>query len=121
MREHEKMNPSLKDFFDEEKKRVFTPDPYFHTRVMARVKEAPARDFSIWDVIPNSTRPVFGLALVLMLSFLAVQFFVPQVPDRGFMDAFLEGEQVPADALVSSAAEMPAQDFVNQLLGFEEQ
>src|ERR1700754_747799 len=112
---------SLKDFFNEEKKRVHTPDPYFHTRVMARIREAQPREYSIWDVIPNSTRPVFGLALVLMLAFLAVQVFVPQMPERGFMDALLESEQAPSDILMSSGAETPDQDFVNQLLGIEEQ
>jgi len=115
------MNPSLKDFFEAEKKRVLTPDPYFHTRVMAGVRETRAREYSIWDVIPGSSRPVFGLALVFLLAFLAVQFFVPQMPERGFMDALLEAEQAPADVLMSSGADMPDQEFVNQLLGFEEQ
>jgi hypothetical protein len=36
------MNPSLKDFFNEEKA-GFTPDPYFHSRVMARVREDRVR------------------------------------------------------------------------------
>lgn len=118
------MNPSLKalkDFFNDEKKRVITPDPYFHTRVMARVREAQPRDYSIWDVIPGSCRPVFGLALVLMLAFFAVQFVEPQMPEGGFMDALLEIEQGSADVLMSSGAEMPDQEFVSQLLGFEEQ
>ena len=77
------MNPSLKDFFNEEKKRVFTPDPYFSTRVMARLRELRAREYSIWDVIPGATRSVLGLAVVVMLAFLAVQMFVPQIPDQG--------------------------------------
>ena len=114
------MDPSLKEFFNDEKKRVITPDPYFHTRVMARVREAQPREYSIWDVIPGSSRPVFGLALVLMLAFLAVQFIEPQMPDRGFMDALLEAEQTPSDMVMTSAAEMPDQEFVSQLLGFEE-
>ena len=114
------MDPSLKEFFNDEKKRVITPDPYFHTRLMARVREARPREYSIWDVIPGSSRPVFGLALVLMLAFLAVQFIEPPMPDRGFMDALLETEQTPSDMLMTSAAEMPDQEFVSQLLGFEE-
>src|SRR6185295_10881800 len=108
------MNPSLKGFFEEEKKRVFTPDPYFSTRVMARLRESRTRENGIWDVIPGSARPVFGLAIVLMLAFLAVQVFVPQMPERGFMDALLESEQGPSDILMSSGAEMPDQEFVNQ-------
>ncbi len=115
------MDTKLKEFFDEEKKRVFTPDPHFHTRVMARVREARAADYTIWDAVPSSSRPVFGLALVLMLAFLAVQLFIPQIPERGFLDALLEAEQGPSDAMLSSVADMPDQEFVNQLLGFEEQ
>ncbi len=115
------MNPSLKDFFDEEKKRIFTPDPYFHTRVMARVRAANARETEIWDFVPSSTRPVFGLALVLMIAFLAVQTFIPQVPERGFFDAILEAESSPGDAFLYSGAELPAdQEILQRLMGFEE-
>ena len=117
------MTPSLKDFFNEEKKRVFTPDPYFSTRVMARLGEAKSRDYGIWDVIPGSTRPVFGLAVVLMLAFLGVQVFMPQVPERGFVAAALEEEQAKSEApFLYSGAEIPAgHELLNQLMGFEEQ
>jgi hypothetical protein len=115
------MNPSLKEFFKEEGKRVFTPDPFFHKRVMARIHEVQPREFGIWDVSPGSTRPVFGLALVLMLAFMAVQVFIPEVPDRGFMDALLEFDQEPAQVMLNSSADFPAeQEFLNQLMGFEE-
>jgi hypothetical protein len=115
------MNPSMKDFFDEEKKRIFTPDPYFHTRVMARLSEAKARDFGIWEVIPGSTRSVFALAVMLMLLFGAVQVFVPQVPERGFVDSLVEAEQSPKETSLYSGAEMPAdQEFFNQLMGFDD-
>ena len=115
------MNPSLKDFFEEEKKRVFTPDPYFSTRVMARVREAQSRN-GIWDVIPGSTRPVFGLAIVLMLAFLAVQIFVPQIPERGFVTAVLEADQSQSDsAFLYSGADLPADtELLNQLIGADE-
>jgi hypothetical protein len=114
------MNPSMKDFFEEEKKRVFTPDPYFHTRVMARLNEAKPREFSIWDVIPGSTRSVFALAVTMMLIFVAVQALVPQVPDLGFVDSLVEAEN-HGQTYLYSGAEMPAdQDFFNQLMGFED-
>jgi len=116
------MNPSLKDFFEEEKKRVFTPDPFFSTRVMARLRESRASENDIWDVIPGSTRPVFGLAIVLMLAFLAVQVFVPQVPERGFVTAVLEADQNQADsAFLYSGADLPADtELLNQLIGADE-
>jgi hypothetical protein len=117
------MNPSLKDFFNEEKKRVFTPDPYFHTRVMARVRATHTSEAEIWDVVPASTRPVFGLALVLMIAFIALlQTFAPQMPDRGFFEAILEAESSPNDAFLYSGADLPAdQELLNRLMGFEEQ
>jgi hypothetical protein len=114
------MNPNLRDFFNQEKKRFFTPDPFFHVRVLARIGEVE-KETEIWDVIPSSTRPVFGLALMLMLTFLAVQLFVPQIPERGFVTAILEAEQTPAEAILFSGADMPAdQELLNRLMVPEE-
>jgi len=116
------MNPSLKGFFEEEKKRVFAPDPYFSMRVMARLREGRTRENGIWDVIPGSARPVFGLAIVLMLAFLAVQVFVPQVPERGFVTAALEADQGASDsAFLYSGGDLPADtELLNQLIGADE-
>ena len=114
------MNPSLKDFFDQEKERVFIPDPHFTTRVIARLREIQSREYSIWDVVPGATRPVLGLAAVVMLAFIAVQVFVPQIPDQGFVAAALEAERSQSDApYLYSGTEIPAENEVlNQLLGF---
>jgi hypothetical protein len=115
------MNPSLKDFFEEEKKRVFTPDPYFSTRVMARLREGRTRENGIWDVIPGSTRPVFGLAIVLMLAFLAVQVFVPQVPERGLITAVIEEQGQSDSSILYSGADLPADtELLNQLIGADQ-
>jgi hypothetical protein len=116
------MNSSWKDFFDREKQYVFVPDPHFTTRVMARLRELQSREYSIWDVIPGATRSVLGLALVVMLAFLAVQMFVPQIPDQGFVAAALEAERSQSDApYLYSGTEIPAENEVlNQLLGFGE-
>jgi hypothetical protein len=116
------MNPLLKDFFNEEKKRVFTPDSYFSARVMARLREIQMREYNIWDVIPGATRPVLGLALVVMLMFIAVQLFIPQMPDQGFVTAALEVERSQTDApYLYSGTEIPADnDVLSQLMGLEE-
>ena len=116
------MTPTLKDFFDEEKKKVFTPDPHFSTRVMARLREFQTREFSIWDVVPGTVRPVMGLALVLMLAFVAIQLFVPQLPEQGFVTGLLEAEGSQSEApFLYSGAEMPADhELLNQVMGFEE-
>jgi len=115
------MNPSLKGFFEEEKKRVFTPDPYFSTRVLARVRESRTRENDIWAVIPGSTRPVFGLAIVLMLAFFAVQVFVPQVPERGLVTAVIEEQGQGDGSFLYSGADLPADtELLNQLIGADE-
>lgn len=118
------MNSTLKDFFNEERKRVFAPDPYFSRRVMARVRETTrTRESGIWEAVPGASQPVFGLALVLMLAFLAVQYFMPQMPERGFVSATLEMEQAQTDApFLYSGTEIPAdRELLNQLMGFEDQ
>lgn len=114
------MNPSLKDFFEEEKKRVFTPDPYFSTRVMARLREMKASEYSIWDAIPGGSRPVLGLAFVVMLAFMALQLFLPQTPDQGFITAALEAERSQTEApYLYSGTELPTNNEVlNQVMGF---
>ena len=57
----------LKDFFDEERKRVFEPDAFFTQRVMARLKdgfrENGVWDFGIWEAVTGSIRPVLAVAL----------------------------------------------------------
>ena len=61
------MNSTLKDFFSEERKRVFEPGPYFAQRVMAHVSDrAPVE---IWEMIPRATRPVLGIALAVLIGF----------------------------------------------------
>ena len=68
------MNSTLKNFFDEERKRVFEPGPYFTQRVMAGLSgNVP----SVWDLIPRATRPVMAISLVILFVILAVQILVP--------------------------------------------
>src|SRR5262245_32660287 len=100
------MSP-LRDFFETERKRVLTPDAFFTQRVMARLDEQPAEknvsrigDFSLWDAVPSSTRPVLALALLLILCFVGVELFVPQVPEQGMVESFLAPEQTPAESFL---------------------
>ena len=99
------MNSTLKDFFNEERKRVFEPGPYFTQRVMARLsKRAPG----VWEMIPRATRPVLGLALALLFAVLAVQILVPVEPPRGPIEAYVIQDLSPMDRLLFIDAEMPA-------------
>ena len=119
------MNPSLKDFFEEEKKRVFRPDSHFHLRVMARLRERGGRAYDIWNLVPSATRPVFTLALTLLMAFVALQVMMPRLPilpERGFVEAFFDAEQSPSEAFLYTDTDFPTDpDFLNQLMGSEEQ
>jgi hypothetical protein len=58
---------------------------------------------------------------MLLLAFVAVEMFVPQIPERGFVTAIFESEQTPAEAFLLSGDDIPAdQELLNQLMGVEE-
>src|SRR6516225_4023793 len=105
------MNP-LGDFFDVERKRVFEPDAYFTQRVMARLNERVVQEYGIWDIIPTSTRPVLALALMLIVCFVAVDVFIPQLPQRGIVESFLEAEQNPAWSFLYNGTDVPSRQDV---------
>jgi len=107
----------LKEFFDTERRRVFEPDAFFAKRVVARLNEAASQEYGIWDVVPNSTRPVLAIALMLIVCFAAVEMFVPQMPQRGIVESFLETEQSPAESFLYNDTDVPSrQDVLDQLI-----
>jgi hypothetical protein len=120
---------SLKLLFDAERKRVFEPDASFTQRVMDRVDERPAgatgryiQELGIWDAIPGSTRPVLAFALMLLLCFVGVELFVPQLPQSGMVESFLAPEQSAAESFLYNDTDMPSrQDVLQQLIDAEEQ
>ena len=112
----------LKDFFESEKKRVFEPDVFFTRRVMARLREGSVWEYGIWEIMPNSWRPLLAVALALILCFIAVEFFIPQVPQNGVVESFLEPEQSPAESFLYNDADIPARQVVlQQLITAEDQ
>ena len=112
----------LRDFFDAERKRVYQPDAYFTQRVMARLNERTSQESGVWDFILISTRPVLALALMLIVCFVAVQTFMPQMPQRGIVESFLEAEQNPAWSFLYNGTDVPSrQDVMQQLIAPEDQ
>jgi hypothetical protein len=112
---------NLKEFFDSERHRVHTPDPFFTSRVMARLNGGRRIEIGIWEMIPSSVRPVLALALVLVIGFVVVELFVPQVPQRGMIEASFESEQKPGESLFYGEDEVPAgQELLEQLIALEE-
>jgi hypothetical protein len=113
---------SLREFFEAERKRVVEPDAFFTQRVMARLNESRLPESGFWDIVPGSTRPVLALALVLILCFIAVEMFVPQMPQRGMVESFLAPDQNPAESFLYNGTDVPSrQDVLEQLIAPEEQ
>ena len=115
----------MKNFFDAERKRVHEPDAFFARRVMARLDErlADARSaqyVGFWDMVPSSTRPVLAVALMLILCFVVVELFIPQVPQRGMVESFLAPEQTPVESFLFNDTDVASQDVLRQLIAPEE-
>jgi hypothetical protein len=67
-------------------------------------------------MMPNSTRPVLALALALILCFLAIELFIPQLPQRGVVESVFESEQSPDESLIYNDTDVPARQVVLQQL-----
>jgi hypothetical protein len=106
----------LNEFFELERKRVIEPDAYFAQRVMARLNEPVTQGFGIWNIVPSSTRPVLAIALVLIFCFIAAEIFIPQMPQRGMTELFLETEQNPAESFLYNDTDVPSRQVVMQQL-----
>src|SRR5215470_18357908 len=115
----------LKDFFDSERQKFFAPDAFFTQRVMSRLsersKEGIIEEFGFWEALRSSTRPVLAFALVLILCFIGIAFFVPQLPQSGMVESFLAPEQNPAESFLYNDTEVPSRPVVEQLIAPEEQ
>ena len=111
----------LREFFQAERKRVFEPDAFFTQRVLARLSASKTEEFGIWDIVPTSSRPVFAVALMLILCFAAVEMFIPQMPQRGMVESFLESDQTPAESFLYNESDVPSRQAVlEQLLAPED-
>jgi len=112
----------LRQFFELERKRIVQPDAFFTQRVLARLTDRSVREFGIWDIVPGSTRPVLAIALTVILCFVAIEVFVPQLPQRGMVESFLAPEQTAAESFLYNDTDIPSrQDILEQLIEPEEQ
>jgi len=112
------MNSNLDEFFKRERSRVFEPGPYFTQRVMARLSGhiAAHRENGLWDGVLAGARPVFALAMVLLLGILAIQLFLPVMPDRGPIDAVLAPEQTDGEHLIFSGTEPSSPELEKMII-----
>jgi hypothetical protein len=108
---------NLNNFFNEERKRVFEPGPFFTQKVMARLKDVARSEISLWDAIPGAVRPVFAVALMLLFAVLAVQILVPVEPSRGAIDAAMTSGLTPSEVLLFTGAEAPTNSvYIQELI-----
>ena len=112
------MNSRMDDFFKSERIRVFEPGPYFTQRVMAGIAERKLslRENGIWDGVMAGARPVFALAMVVLLAFMAIQLFVPDLPDRGPIDAFLSPDQTDGEHMLYSGTEISSPELEKMII-----
>jgi hypothetical protein len=60
--------------------------------------------------------------LVLILCFIGIAVFVPQLPQSGMVESFLAPEQNPAESFLYNDTEVPSRPVVlEQLIALEEQ
>jgi hypothetical protein len=85
------------------------------------LNERRLQETGIWDNVSGSTRPVFAIALLLILCFLIVELIVPRVPLRGMIEASLDAEQSPAESFLYNENEVPGREVMEQLIALEDQ
>src|SRR5690242_8622454 len=111
---------NLKDFFESEKSRVIQPDAFFSKRVVARLYALHPKS-GISELLMKSARPVFALAIFMILCFLAIDLFIPQMPQQGVVESVFESEQSPDESLIYNDSDIPARQVVlQQLIGGED-
>jgi hypothetical protein len=111
---------SLNEFFKQEQKRVYEPDPYFSHRVIARLKEQSVSESSLWDTIVASTRPVLALALTIVFALIAIHLWVPVEPARGMIESYFSSEVSAGESFLYSDSETPpSHDMLEQLMLLE--
>ncbi len=102
------MNEFLpKGFVDRERRRAFIPDADFAKRVVAEIRPVNQSAAAVWDSVPSFARPMIAVITCVLLIILGVQVFLPQSPEVGIIDAYLEMDQGPADQWLYRNAELP--------------
>ncbi|HEX4998693.1 MAG TPA: hypothetical protein VFY29_10720 [Terriglobia bacterium] len=100
------MNSELDRFLKAEKQRIFEPGPGFSARVAAQAGRLPRKVVAfgegVWDVVPVAARPVFALALAMIVVFFVIQTLVPVVPREGLINSYLEGERTEGSLYVET-------------------
>lgn len=102
------MNEFLpKGFIDSERRRTFVPDAFFARRVISEIRPVNQAAAAVWDFVPGFARPMIVVTTLVLLIIFGVQVFLPQRPEVGIVDAYLEMDQGPSDPWLYQGAELP--------------
>ncbi len=102
------MNKSLpKWFIDSERHRTFLPGASFARRIVAELRPVNPSTAAVWDFVPRFARPMITVMTCILLIILGLRVFLPQPPEVGIVDAYLEMDQGPADQWLYRNAQLP--------------
>lgn len=107
-------------FVENERRRIFTPDPFFPSRIISKIAPVGYPPGPLWDLVPSVARPLVAAASLVVLIILGIQIFYPEPPSAGIVDAYLAAEKAPADRWLYDNAELPQGDELILEIGFVE-
>ena len=96
-----------KEFVDNERRRTFVPDASFARRVISEIRPVNQSAAAVWDIVPGLARPMITVMTCVLLIILGIQILLPQPPEVGIVDAYLEMDQGPEDQWLYRNAELP--------------
>jgi hypothetical protein len=110
------MESILTDFFKEEQKRIFKPNSHFCERVMRHVGHQDQRE-GLWEGLLIAIRPVFAVAVTLILALVSIEMFLPDEPTRDMVEAYIDAEITAAENLLYLEPQTPsATEVLEQLV-----
>ncbi|HET9129806.1 MAG TPA: hypothetical protein VFO86_02595 [Terriglobia bacterium] len=113
------MNSKLEEFFKSERARVFEPGPYFTQRVMAGLA-GMQKENGIWEGVLAGARPIFALAMVLLLGVMAIQLFLPDMPERGAIESVLSPDQTDGEHMIFTGADPSSPELEKMIIIMED-
>lgn len=112
----------LKSYFEHERQNWLEPDPDFAGRVMAGVRRrVTLQPVTLWDGVFAFARPVAAVALLMLITIVVLNSYLPLMPAIGAVDAYLEAEASPGERWLFSEDEPPVgPDLYEEVLLAEE-
>lgn len=108
------MNSELKEFFTQERARVFTPASDFSERVMFRLQSKRTQPQTFSDALFAASWSVLATGLAGFLIFIGIGRILPVVPSRGPADIYAESELQGVQQAIYMDVDTPSTPVVFQ-------